>query len=113
MLSNPHLANNLDTSECPMAFCIRPGMRLLCGHIAPGHEVGLRREARHDGGDNYTGQRVNNGEGVAVISVDNQFALVARADGVKGWVNMRHLHVQAWPSATRCSRRHGPTPLSS
>tara|TARA_B110001452_G_scaffold126612_1_gene105152 strand:- start:485 stop:751 length:267 start_codon:yes stop_codon:yes gene_type:complete len=88
-------------------------MRLLCGHIAPGHEVGLRREARHDGGDNYTGQRVNNGEGVAVISVDNQFALVARADGVKGWVNMRHLHVQAWPSATRCSRRHGPTPLSS
>ena len=81
-----------------MAFVLSPNARVLVGHTGGG-KVALRREADARGSANFTGEAVDNGEAVAIVSApQGQFVLVSLQDGVQGFVRTRHLHVQAWPS---------------
>lgn len=81
-----------------MAFALKPGDRVVIGHVGGARAVGLRRTPSSKGGDNFTGESVDNGEAVAIIAMAaDGFCEVARQDSVRGFVRVQHLHVQAWP----------------
>ena len=81
-----------------MAFVLKEGGRVLCGHTTGDDAVRLRKEADPAGGANLTGEIVDNGEAVAVMGLPaGEFVFVSRQDGVKGFIRVQHLHVQTWP----------------
>lgn len=75
------------------AYHLVPSKRVLVGHIG-GSVVRLKRE---DG--TATTDEVKNGEAVAILELprSDDHVLVSRQDGVRGYVRVRHVHVQAWP----------------
>ena len=76
------------------AFHLTPSKRVLVGHLG-GSVVRLKLE---DG--SLSTEEVSNGESVAILrstGSGNDHILVSRQDGVRGYVRVRHVHVQAWP----------------
>ena len=79
-----------------MAYRLLPDMRVHVGHISSGATMFLKRE--QDGKLVPSSDSVDHGEAVAVLEKGHgDHVLVSRQDGVRGYVRVRHLHVQAWP----------------